>query len=358
MAIPFVAPVDLLKNELQNARVQNLASAPSSPVEGQIYHNTTDHSFYFYDGSAWNRVNTAYLLARATHTGTQTASTISDFDTQVRTSRLDQMAAPTADVSLNSHKITNLTDPTSAQDAATKAYADSLASGLSFKSPVRAVSTSNITLSGAQTIDGVSIIAGDRVLVAGQTTGANNGIYVAAAGAWARSTDADTSAEVKAGTALFVDEGTTYGDTQWVLTTNDAITLGTTSLTFTQFGGGTTYTADETSLHLTGTQFSIKSTYVLPVAQGGTNATTAAAARTSLSAATVFAATIGDGSATSFNVDHSFNTRDVIVQVYQAATPWAQVFADVTLSTVNRAVVAFATAPATNAYRVVVQGLG
>jgi phage-related tail fiber protein len=222
---------------------------------------------------------------------------------------------------------------------------------------VRAVSTSNITLSGAQTIDGVSIIAGDRVLVAGQTTGANNGIYVAAAGAWARSTDADTSAEVKAGTALFVDEGTTYGDTQWVLTTNDAITLGTTSLTFTQFGGGTTYTAG-TGLQLVGSQFSRDPAYVTTVAQGGTNATTAAAARTSLSAATVFAATIGDGSATSFNVDHSFNTRDVIVQVYQAATPWAQVFADVTLSTVNRAVVAFATAPATNAYRVVVQGLG
>lgn len=357
MAIPFVSPIDLLKNEIQNGRVQNLASAPSSPVEGQIYHNTTDHSFYFYDGTAWNRIATAYLLARANHTGTQTASTISDFDTQVRTSRLDQMAAPTADVSLNSHKITNLADPTSAQDAATKAYADSLASGLSFKSPVRAVAVSNITLSGAQTIDGVSIVAGDRVLVAGQTTGSQNGIYTAAAGAWARATDADTSAEMKGGTALFVSEGTTYGNTQWVLTTDDPITLGTTSLTFTQFGGGTSYTAG-TGLQLVGTVFSRNPTYVDTVAQGGTNASTAAGARANLSAATVFAATIGDGTSTSFNVDHNFGTRDVVVQIYQTGSPWAQVYADVTLPSTNRVTVAFSSAPASNAYRVIVQGLG
>lgn len=358
MAIKFVSAIDLLLNEIQNGRVQQLASDPGSPVEGQFWHNTTAHEFRYYDGTTVQRISATYLLARANHTGTQTASTISDFDTQVRTNRLDQMAAPTADVSLNSHKITNLADPTSAQDAATKAYADSLASGLSFKSPVRAVSTSNITLSGAQTIDGVSIIAGDRVLVAGQTTASANGIYTAAAGAWSRATDADTSAEMRGGTAVFVAEGTSNADTQWVLTTNDPITLGTTALTFTQFGGGATYTADETTLHLTGTQFSIKSSWIVPVVQGGTNAGTAAGARANLSAATVFAATVGDGSSTSFNIDHNLNTRDVIVQCYQTAAPWAQVFADVTLSTVNRAVVAFATAPASGAYRVVVQGLG
>lgn len=130
--------------------------------------------------------------------------------------------------------------PSAAADLATKGYVDSLANGLDFKASARVATTANITLSGTQTIDGVSVIAGDRVLVKNQTAGAENGIYVCAAGAWSRSTDADTSAEVTAGMVLFVAEGTSNADTSWVLTTNDAITLGTTSLTFAQFGAGVT----------------------------------------------------------------------------------------------------------------------
>lgn len=102
------------------------------------------------------------------------------------------------------------------------------------KDPVRAATTANITLSGAQTIDGVSIIAGDRVLVKNQSTGAQNGVYVAAAGAWARASDADTSAKVKSGMLVAVNEGTTQGDSIWIITSNDPIVLGTDSLTFTQ----------------------------------------------------------------------------------------------------------------------------
>lgn len=125
--------------------------------------------------------------------------------------------------------------PSSANDLVNKTYADSLAAGLDPKGSVRAATTANITLSGAQTIDGVSVIAGNRVLVRAQTAGADNGIYVAAAGAWSRSTDADTSAEVTAGLFTFVEEGTLYGDTGWVLSTDNPITLGTTSLSFVQF---------------------------------------------------------------------------------------------------------------------------
>ncbi len=116
----------------------------------------------------------------------------------------------------------------------------SVVTAFDYKNSVRAATTANITLSGAQTIDGVSVIAGNRVLVKNQSTGSQNGIYVAASGAWARATDADVSAEVTAGMMVNVEEGTTLADTFWLLTTNDPITLGSTSLTFAQFGGTAT----------------------------------------------------------------------------------------------------------------------
>lgn len=176
-------------------------------------------------------------LARANHTGTQLASTVSNFDTQVRTNRLDQMTTPTAAVAWGSQRITGLADPSSLQDAATKNYVDAVAAGLDPKQSVRVATTANITLSGTQTIDGVAVIATDRVLVKDQSTGANNGIYVCAAGAWSRASDADVSAEVTGGMYVWVNEGTANGDTGWVLTTNDPITLATTALVFTQFSG-------------------------------------------------------------------------------------------------------------------------
>jgi phage-related tail fiber protein len=150
--------------------------------------------------------------------------------------KADGTIAFTGDQSMGSHKLTNVTDPVSAQDAATKNYVDVISNGFDFKASCRVATTANITLSGTQTIDGVSVVAGNRVLVKNQSTGADNGIYVCAAGAWSRATDADASAEVTAGLFVGVTEGTSNADTFWVLTTNDAITLGSTSLTFTQYG--------------------------------------------------------------------------------------------------------------------------
>lgn len=133
--------------------------------------------------------------------------------------------------------VTNLKDGTSPQDAVTKAQLDAAVAGYSWKLPVRAASTANLTLSGAQTIDGVSVVAGDRVLVKNQTAGSGNGIYVAAAGAWTRATDFDNAAEAL-GAAAFVSEGSTQGNSSWVQTADAPITLGTTALVFAQFGGG------------------------------------------------------------------------------------------------------------------------
>jgi len=171
------------------------------------------------------------------------AAKVSDFDTQVRTSRLDQLALAGADVSINGNKLTNLADPVSAQDAATKAYVDATKQGLDVKDSVRATTTSSITLTGTQTIDGVALSVGDRVLVKDQSTASQNGIYVVASGAWTRSTDADASGKVTPGMFTFVEEGTANHDSGWVLITDSAITVGTTGLSFTQFSGAGQITA-------------------------------------------------------------------------------------------------------------------
>ena len=176
---------------------------------------------------------------------TLTASKISDFATTAQGYRLDQFAVPNTSVSFNSQKITSLADPTNAQDAATKAYVDAARSGLDVKQSVRATTTANITLSGTQTIDDVVLVAGDRVLVKNQSTASQNGIYVVAAGSWARATDADSDAEVSPGMFCFVEEGTLNGDSGWVLATNSPTTLGTTALTFAQFSGTGQITAGD-----------------------------------------------------------------------------------------------------------------
>lgn len=150
---------------------------------------------------------------------------------------LNGITAPTGNVSINSHKLTNVADPTSDQDAATKAYVDAIRSGLDVKDSVKVATTGNITLSGTQTIDGIAISANERVLVKSQTTGSENGIYDCKAGAWARSSDFDSSAEVTSGAFVFVEQGSTNADAGFVLTTDGTITIGTTALSFTQFSG-------------------------------------------------------------------------------------------------------------------------
>jgi phage-related tail fiber protein len=149
----------------------------------------------------------------------------------------------TADQSMGNFKLTDLAVPVNANDAARLIDIQNSAAGIMAKNAVRAATTANITLSGAQTIDGVSIVAGDRVLVKNQTTASENGLYVAATGAWVRSDDAATTAQVKSGLFVFVCEGTTNADSGWILSTDGAITLGTTSLTFVQFSGAGTITA-------------------------------------------------------------------------------------------------------------------
>ena len=185
----------------------------------------------------------------------------------------------TGTVDVASKRITSLADPTGAQDAATKAYVDAVQTGLDLKASVRAATTANITLSNTQTVDGVALSVGDRVLVKNQSTGSQNGIYVVASGSWARSTDCDNTpgTEVTSGLFTFVEEGTTNADSGWVLTTDSTITVGTTALTFVQFSGAGQITAgaaltktgntldvavDDTTIEVNSDALRIKSTYV------------------------------------------------------------------------------------------------
>jgi phage-related tail fiber protein len=271
------------------------------------------------------------------------------------------------------------TTPSGSTDIANKAYVDTVAQGLDTKASVVAGTTANITLSGTQTVDGVVLIAGDRVLVKNQTAPADNGLYLCAAGSWTRTTDMDTWAEVP-GAYVFVEQGTTNDNSGWVLTTNNPITLNTTALVFAQFSGAGTYTASNGVL-LTGSNFTFdpRTGYGLQTGASGAeiklattsglNLTTdlAVGAGNGISVLTntvaidtavvvrKYAVSVGDGAATSYTVTHNLGTRDVQVTIYDNSG-YAEVVADVTHSTTNTITVAFSVAPTSNQYRVVVFG--
>lgn len=128
-------------------------------------------------------------------------------------------------------------DPTFSLEAATKQYVDNVSAGLSFNESVRVATTENITLSGLQTIDGVTVVAGDRVLVKNQTDAKENGIYDASASAWSRSADADNSpaGELKGGDFCLVLEGTVSSGYGYVCSNTTAITIGTTEVIYVPF---------------------------------------------------------------------------------------------------------------------------
>ena len=188
---------------------------------------------------------------------------------------LSDLSSPTGNFSFASNKLTNLADPTSDQDAATKYYVDSVAQGLNVKQAVIATTTGNITLNGLSTQAGgdwtSSLTAGDRVLVKNQTTQANNGIYLASSSGWTRAPDANTWNELISA-FTFVQTGATEADTGWVCTIDAGGTLGVDPIVWAQFSGAGTYTAG-TGLTLSGNQFSITNTAVSAGGYGNSNGT-------------------------------------------------------------------------------------
>jgi hypothetical protein len=335
-------------------------------------------------------------LARANHTGTQLAATISNFDTQVRTSRLDQMALPTAPVAFNAQKITGLADGTAANDAATKGQIDAVSSGLDVKASVRVATTANLTIAApGANVDGVALVNGDRVLVKDQATGTENGLYVfnGAAVPMTRAADADTSAEVTSGLFTFVAEGTTQADSGWVLSTNDPIVLGTTALAFVQFSGagqvisgagltktgntldvgagaGITVNADSIQVANNGVTnamiadgavniASADVTGTLPLGSGGTGQTTAKAARETGLAAAGYYSSATHGAGTSILITQATHllraSRGLQVQVLDEATGAVEI-PDITVAANGDVTVTYGAAVTVNSKRVTIIG--
>lgn len=248
------------------ATATKLATARTISVSGDA-----DGSASF-DGSANADIAITLDTVNA-NVGTYTKITVNakGLATAASQASLSDLSSPTGNFSFAGNSLTNLADPVNDQDAATKIYVDQVAQGLDVKASVVAATSGNITLSGAQTIDGVSVVAGDRVLVKAQTAQAENGIYVVSNTSWARSADANTWAELVSA-YTFVEQGSTYADTGWVCTVNAGGTLGTTAVTWSQFSGAGTYQAG-TGLTLTGNTFSITNTAVTAASYGAASKT-------------------------------------------------------------------------------------
>jgi hypothetical protein len=278
---------------------------------------------------------------------------------------------------------------TAGNEIAKKSDLQALSSGLDWKTAVNLLSTTNIadlTDLASITIDSHVVDVdqiGYRVLLAGQSTGSQNGIYEVVAGAtggtitFARSADADTNDELK-GAAVFVMEGTQYGSTSWVQSNHYIADFANQD--WIQFSGQGTYIGSN-SIEVDGNQINaiVNTDKGLAIDGDGiktvigeglvfSNGAVTLNPGTGFDIATGYlnfaegygvrkhTANVGDENATSFAVTHNFSTRDVTVHIYENASPYAQVEADIEHTSTSVVTVKFATAPDIDQYRVVVVG--
>lgn len=250
-------------------------------------------------------------------------------------------------IDVQSQKVINVASPTTGTDAANKAYVDNTAAGINIKTSVAAATTANITTTAPQTIDGVAVIAGNRVLVKNQTTASQNGIWIVAAGAWTLAPDSITG-ELNNGALVTVEAGTVNAAKSFILTTVDPITVGTTALVWSPFSAGTSYTAG-VGLALTGSSFA-----VVPGAGIIADGTSTRVDPAAVTSAKKFAINVPSGSTTA-TITHNLGTLDLGVSVYEISSG-NLVMPDIQVTTTNTVTLTFATAPTTGQYRAVVDG--
>lgn len=328
----FGGALDFNGNEARNAVFQVLAADPPNPKPGQTWYRSDLATIRFYNGTVAINIdpakaanasipNTALAtnpLDRQQHINTQLASTISDLQATVTGYSLSLFAVPTVALDHGGQRASNVGDPTSPQDAATRSWTltqvEQSAAGISSKPPVRAVATANVaSLSGSQTIDGVTLVAGDRVLLTAQTTAAQNGPYVVAAGAWTRPPAGADNDELTPGALWLVLAGTNNTGTQWRLATTGTITVGTTAVSILQFGAGASYTAGA-GLTFAGSEFNVGQGNGITVTADAVAVDPAVVGRKHVGTIT------GDGSTTAFPVTHGLNNAGAIIGFYDVAS--------------------------------------
>jgi hypothetical protein len=256
MAQQFVTNIDLNQNQLLKSRFESLATDPSTNnFEGRLIYNSTEKVLKVYDGTTWRKALHALSSSTTALTATESNGSVTfsiadsipsgasgllnGTDKQALDNKTSQNTGSTIALRDSGGRL-QVSAPVNDLDAANKSYVDAARTGLDVKASVRVATTAALSvttdLENGDTVDGVVLATGDRVLVKNQTSGAENGIYVVqASGAAVRAADADSADKVTPGMFTFVEEGTVNDDAGWVLTNNGAITLGTTSLDFALF---------------------------------------------------------------------------------------------------------------------------
>ena len=395
MAMKFVTNLDLNKNELQNARVQNLATAPGSPVEGQIYYDTGDDTIYFRNASAWINIagDISGVTAGTGLTGggtsgvvtvtlANTAVTAAAYGsaTAVATFTVDAQgrltAAANATIAIPSTAVTDFTE--AVQDVAGAAIAGTANEiTVTYNDGAGTITLSqpdDVTVGGVLTVTGNLVVNGTTTTVNSTTTTVDDPIFTLG-GDTAPSSDDNKDRGIEfryhTGSAAKVgyfgyDDSTGYFTYIPDATNSSEVfsgTQGTISVLAYNIGAntvlsGTTLGSTIVTSSLTAVGTIATGTWAatdVAVAHGGTGASTAAAARTNLGATTKVTGTIGDGSATAIAVTHSLGTDDVVGEVYDA-TSKETVICDVDRTSTNAVTLTFASAPASNAYKVVIIG--